>query len=68
VLALGTVAITAGVIAVKDLIAGRAGIDMPAQRLGPTRFNICHRLQMTGRHPVTELFPVGRAMLTEDFG
>ena len=60
VLALGTVAVFAGVVAVTGLIALITGVHVPTQGLGAALFDSRHRLQMTSGNTSFELFSIGR--------
>ena len=65
---LGTVTVFAGVIAVAALGARLTGVNMAAQRLGPTLFNRLHDLQVAGGDASDKLLAIGRAVLTENLG
>src|SRR6266550_8175419 len=65
-LALGTVAVTAGVISRALKAARVAAIQMPAQLLGATGRNGPHHFLLTGRYAMRSL--VALPVLTKDIG
>ena len=65
VLALGTMAVLAGMVAVAGLAARLTGVNVTAQGLGPTLFN---GLQVAGGDPSCKLLSIGRAVLAENLG
>jgi hypothetical protein len=62
------VAILTGVIAVAELVAGVAVIDLPAQSLGATVLNSLHHPQVRVRDALLKPGPVSWAMETDDIG
>jgi hypothetical protein len=68
VLALGTVTVLTGVIAVTLLLAVGAEIELAAATLGAAGFNVLHGPQMRRQHPVTELQAIGGTMQPQDVG
>jgi hypothetical protein len=66
ILALGTVTILAGVIAVALRLALRAVIELAAESLGAALFNVAHGAAVRGQQLLAELLPVGSAMQPED--
>ena len=68
ILALWTVAVLAGVVAVEALLALVTEIELAAKRLGAAVFDSVHRPEMRRRHPVSELRPIFRTMEAEDVG
>lgn len=65
-LALGAVAVLAGMVAILDLLAIRANVNVPAEHLGAAVLDIPHRPAVAGRHSASILRTVGRTMLAED--
>ena len=61
-----TVAITTGVVAVAGELTGRAGVDVTAKCLSPTRFDRLHRLQLAWGQRAATARPVGRPVAAED--
>jgi len=68
ILALGTVAVFARVIAVMPLFALFTEIELAAKLLGAAVFNVRHCPEVRRRHPVSELRPIFRAVEAEDVG
>jgi hypothetical protein len=68
VLAFGTVAIAAGVVAVLDLVALRAGIGLPTQGRCAALLNGAHGSPMAGKQPIGVLLAIGGTVLAEDVG
>jgi len=66
--ALGAVAVLTGVVAVAELVAGGAVIDLPTQSFGAAVFNGLHHAPVRGKQALLELCSVGRSMETEDIG
>ena len=66
ILALGAVAVLAGVIAVALLLALGAVIELAAQTRGAAAFNVLHGAVVRGQHAVAELSAIGWAMQPED--
>jgi len=66
VLALGAMAVAAGVIAVTDFSAGRAGKDLSAQRLGAAALDGAYGLAMAGQEVRSVFLAVGGSVLAED--
>jgi hypothetical protein len=66
VLALGAMAIAAGVIAVTDFTASRAGKDLSTQRLSAAVLDGAHSLAMTGQEVCGILLAVGGTVLAKD--
>jgi hypothetical protein len=62
------VAILTGVIAVAELVAGGAVIDLPTQSFGAAVFNGLHHPQVRARDAVLKPGAVSRSMETEDIG
>jgi hypothetical protein len=67
-LAAGTVAISAGVIAIDGLIACLTPIEMSTQVFGAAGFDRRHCLPMTRGHALPILGSIGGSILTEDVG
>jgi hypothetical protein len=65
-LAFGAVAILAGVVAVLDLLAVRANVNVATKHLGAAALDIPHRPAVAGRHAAPMLLLVCRTMLAED--
>ena len=65
-LALWTMAVLAGVVAVLDLFAIRANVNVTAKCLGTAVLDIPHRPAVAGRYPASIPRSVGRTMLAED--
>jgi hypothetical protein len=68
VLAFGTGAVFAGVVAVAGLVAVITGVNVAAQGLGPALFNGLHHLQVAGGEAALELGAIGRTVLAENLG
>ena len=68
VLALGTVAVLAGVIAVAGLVTLITSVNVAAQGRGPALFNGLHRLQVAGGDTPPKLIAIGWAVLAEHLG
>jgi len=66
VLALGTVAVATGVVAVTDFTAGRAGKDLSSQRLGTAALDGAHRLAMARQQVCGIFLAVGGTVLAEE--
>jgi hypothetical protein len=66
VLAFGTVAVLAGMIAILVVAAVFTVVDLAAKRFGTALFDGLHRTEMAVRHLVPELGSVLRAMDAED--
>jgi hypothetical protein len=65
-LALGTVPVLTGVVAVMVLLAGLTVIDLAAERLRAALRNVLHGPPMTGQHPVVKFGTVRGAMDAEN--
>ena len=65
-LALGTVPVLTGVVAVMIRLAGLTVIDLAAERLRAALLNVLHGPPMTGQHPVAKLRAVLGAMDAEN--
>ena len=68
VLALGTVAVLTGVVAVTSFAAILTGVDLPTQNFGAALFDGGHRFEMAGRDASLKLLAIGRAVLAENLG
>jgi hypothetical protein len=68
VLALGAVAVLAGMIAVTQLVALGAVTELAAQAGGATLFDVLHGPQMRRQYPGTELGSILRTMQAKDVG
>lgn len=66
ILALGTVSILAGVVAVMVLLTWRTVKELAAKSLGATLLDVPYGVKMRGRHAVTELGSVRCAVDAED--
>ena len=66
VLALGTMAVAAGVIAVADFSTGRTSKDLSTQRLGAAALDGAHGLKVAGQEVCSIFLAVGGAILAED--
>jgi hypothetical protein len=65
-LAFGTVAVLAGMVAVLVVVAVFTVVDLTAKRFGTALFDGLHRTEMALRHLVPELGSVLRAVDAED--
>ena len=68
VLAFGTVAVAAGMVAVLGLVAGGAVIDVSTQGRRTAALDGAHGLALAGRHALVEPSPVLATVLVEDGG
>ena len=68
VLALGTVAILARMVAVALLAALGTLVDLSAQGFGATSLDVSHRVQVAGRHARPVLLPVLGTVAAKDLG
>jgi hypothetical protein len=68
VLALGAVAVLAGMIAVTELVALGTEIELAAQAGGATLFDVLHGPQMRRQYPGTELGSILWPMQAKDVG
>lgn len=68
ILALGTVAVPAGVVAVLDFVTLRTVINMTAKGLCAAVLHGPHRLPMSGRQSLVILLPIRRSIAAEDSG
>ncbi len=66
ILALGTVSMLAGVIAVMVSLTWRTGKELAAKSLGATLLDVPHGVKMRGRHTVAEFGSVRCAVDAED--
>ena len=66
VLALGAMAVSAGMIAVTDFSTGGAGIDLPAQRLCAATFDGFHGLAVTGQQACGIFLAISGSGLAKD--
>jgi hypothetical protein len=66
VLALGAMAIAAGVIAVADFTAGGTGKNLSTQRLGTAALDGAHSLAMAGQEVCGVFLVISRTVLAED--
>ena len=65
-LAFGTMAIAAGVVAVTDITASRAGKDMSTQRVGAAALDGAHGLLVAGQQVWGIFSAIGWSVLAED--
>ena len=68
VLALGTVAILARMVAVALLAALGTLVDLSAERFGAALLDVRHRVQVAGRHARPVLLAVLRSIAAKDLG
>lgn len=66
VLALGAMAIAAGVIAIADFPADRTSKDLSTQRLCTAALDGAHSLAMAGQEVRGVFLAIGRSILAED--
>jgi hypothetical protein len=66
ILAFGTVAVSAGMVTVLQLLTIRAAIDLPAQGRRATLLNRPHRLEVVARHPACVLLAIGGTIAAEN--
>src|SRR5512137_1118030 len=66
VLALWTMAIAAGVVAVAHLAALRTRVELPAEGLGPAGLNGAHGPAVTGEQAIVVLLAIGWTVAAED--
>ena len=66
VLALGAMAIAAGVIAVADFPAGRTGKDLSTQRLSAAALDGAHGLAVAGQEMGSVFLAISGTVLAED--
>jgi hypothetical protein len=68
ILAFGTMAVLARVIAIQGFITRFTMVDVTAQSLGAALFDSRHRLLVTEWHSLAELLPIFETVTAEDLG
>lgn len=68
VLAFGTVAVAAGMVAVADQVALGTGVELSAESLGAAGLNCVHSPAVRREQPVGVLLAIGGAVTAEDVG